>query len=110
MSVLGYSEMVKELYGITPDTVREELKILLRAKPSEARINLLKILARVEKGTVSELLRHAGMNNTGGSYKVVRGFFEELCALKILKSLTVGRRTYYHFVKGSSLKTWLEKD
>jgi Fe2+ or Zn2+ uptake regulation protein len=107
MSVIGYSELLKEIYGITPESLDNEISLLLKSKPTKEKVRLLKLLAASEKATVSQLLRSLKMNNTGGSFKTNRKFFEELVLLKILKKENVGRRTYYSFEDESILKKWL---
>ena len=107
MSVIGYSELLKEIYGITPESLENEISLLLKSKPNKNKIKLLKILVKKERSTISELLRLAGMNNTGGSFKSIKKFFEEIIQLKILKKEKIGRRTYFFFREDSNLKRWL---
>jgi len=107
MSVLGYSELLKEIYGVSPKSLQHEISILLKAKPSKQRIALLRMLANGKKSTVSELLRKCKMNNTGGSFRVIRKFFDELVSLGILKKENIGRRAYYLFPENSDLGKWL---
>lgn len=107
MSVLGYSELLKEIYGITPESIESEISQLLKSKPNEKKIKILKNLAGKERATVSELLRGEKMPNTGGSFLAMTNFFLELEKLKILNKEEIGRRTYFSF-PDSSLKKWLE--
>jgi len=105
--ILGYSEIIKEIYGITPDSLQTHISKLLSAKPSEERVTLLKELATRESATTSTLLRACRQPHTGGSFIAARAFLDRLVALKILEKERIGRRTYYRFPKGSDLGAWL---
>ncbi len=107
MSVLGYSELLKEIYGITPESLENEISKLLTSKPSPAKVHLLKHLAKTQRATVSELLRALKMPNTGGSFKSIKKFFIDLTKFNILVEERVGKRTYYSFSKDSDLSKWL---
>lgn len=108
MSVIGYSELVKEIYGVTPESIEGELSLLFKTKVNGQKIMLIKRLAiSGKRATVSELMIAEGMNNTGASFRVVRNFFDELVKLKILKKDNVGRRTYYSFADDSVIRRWL---
>jgi hypothetical protein len=107
MSILGYSEIIREVYGITPGSIKHDLEKLMKAKPTEDKIQLIKQLARANRATVSELLRDIGKNNTGGSFIAAQKFLDELCTLKLLKREKAGRRTYYGFNKDTDLQRWL---
>ncbi len=107
MSVIGYSELLREIYGITPQSLQTHIAKLLTAKPSEERIELLKQLATRKRATASELLRALRKPHTGGSFTAARVFLDRLVGLRILKKEIVGRRTYYAFPVDSDLKAWL---
>ena len=107
MSVIGYSEILREIYGITPDSLQVHIAKLLTAKPSEERIALLKQLATKKHATASELLRAIRKPHTGGSFTAARTFLDRLVQLRILRQEKIGRRTYYAFDEGSDLKAWL---
>lgn len=107
MSVIGYSELLKEIHGITPESLQTHISKLLTAKPSEERIELLKQLATRKHATASELLRALHHPHTGGSFTAARAFLDRLVQLHILQREKIGRRTYYAFPDGSDLKAWL---
>lgn len=108
MSVLGYSEIIKEIYGITPESIENEIALLLKSKPTKVKIQLLKKLAQAPKATVSELMRKEKLNNTGGSFRSIKKFFNELSKLGIIEKEIIGRRTYFKFKEKSSLSKWLQ--
>jgi Fe2+ or Zn2+ uptake regulation protein len=107
--ILGYSELVKEILGVKPETVQRELATLLRAEPTQQRMDILSILATREHATVSELLKEANRSYTGGSYRTTRSFFHSLVKLGILVEKKVGRRTYYIFHSNTELRAWLSE-
>lgn len=107
MAVLGYSELLKEIYGINPHSLENEISKFLQSKPSNNKIRILKELKKSQRATISELLRHSLLPNTGGSFKSIRKFFEELVRLNILKKDTTVKRTYYYFNPESDLSKWL---
>ncbi len=107
MSAIGYSELLREIHGITPDSLQTHIAKLLTAKPSEERIELLKQLANRKHATASELLRAIRKPHTGGSFTAARAFLDRLVQLRILRKEKIGRRTYYAFSEGSDLRKWL---
>jgi len=107
MSVIGYSELLREIHGITPQSLQTHIAKLLTAKPNEERINLLKQLAIRKHATASELLRAIRKPHTGGSFTAARAFLDRLMELHILQREKIGRRTYYAFSEESDLRKWL---
>ena len=107
MSILGYSELVKEIYGVTPESIKEELATVMASKPTNERMKLLATLANHKRANLSALLHMNGRPRTGGSYLGAKKFFEELVKQKILRSEKKGTRTYYEFTTGSALEQWL---
>lgn len=107
MSIIGYSELLREIYGITPQSLQTHIARLLTARPSAERIELLKQLASRKRATASELLRAIRKPHTGGSFTAARAFLDRLVALRILTRESIGRRAYYAFPDGSDLKAWL---
>jgi len=107
MSVLGYSELMKKIFGITPKTLQGELSQLLKTKPTQKKIEVLRELASTKRATIGKLMKKKKMTYTGGSFNSMKTFFEELYQLKILQKEIIGRRTYYTFTKKSDLSKWL---
>lgn len=107
MSILAYSELVKEVFGISPQVVKRDLATLMNVKLTEEKVQVIRQLAREKRSSVSALLRKTNRNNTGGSYIATKKFLNELARIGLLERDFVGRRTYYEFPENSDLQVWL---
>ena len=108
MSVLGYSELLKEIFEIQQEKLENEIQALIELKPSKLRLDFLRGLAQREGTTISEILRHLHYHHTGGTYKAIFNFLKALERTGMIRAERHGRRTRYRYTtKATNLKRWL---
>ncbi len=99
---------MKDIFNVDKDSVEALLEMLAKHKPSELRMKALRMLAKAEEETISGLLKLAGENNTGGTYKTVGSFFTSLAKDNILGVEKRGQREYWRFTeKSKDLQSYL---
>lgn len=108
MPMIGYSQLMKDIFNVDKDSVEMMLKSLAKHKPTELRMKVLYGLAKTEESTISALLKMAGENNTGGTYKTIHSFFRTLEKDCLLCSQRRGYREYWRFTeKAKDLQIYL---
>ena len=95
MSVLAYSELLKEITGINEEKAEEFFFRISNLSLSPLRSKCLKELVKKEKATVSSILKEMNETNCGGTYKSIKKFFNKLTDENIITKEKVGNRTYY---------------
>ncbi len=104
---LAYSEIFGRAAGLKR-TLQNWFIILARNEPSKLRVKALENLAKLERTTISNLLRDLKENRSGGTYLSVLAFFNKLENEGILEREEVGRRTYWRFSEqAADLKKYL---
>ncbi|MFH0713955.1 MAG: hypothetical protein V1722_05270 [Candidatus Micrarchaeota archaeon] len=93
---LAYSEIFGRAAGLKRN-LQNWFIVLARNDPSKLRLKALENLAKLERTTISNLLRDLKENRTGGTYLSVSTFFNKLEVEGILAKEEVGRRTYWQF-------------
>ncbi|MDP3742261.1 MAG: hypothetical protein Q8R15_03035 [Candidatus Micrarchaeota archaeon] len=93
---LGYSEIFGRAAGLKKN-VQNWFIVLSRNEPSSLRLKALESLARLERSTISNVLKQLKENRTGGTYLSVAAFFNKLENENVLMKEEVGRRTYWQF-------------
>ncbi|MBU2561910.1 MAG: hypothetical protein KKD17_06445 [Nanoarchaeota archaeon] len=101
MAMIGYTQLMKDIFDVDKTSVEALFDTLAKHKPSELRMKTLRKLAQVEEETISGLLKLAGENNTGGTYKTVNLFFTLLEKDNILYAEKRGHREYWRFTERS---------
>ena len=99
MSMIGYTQLMKDIFDVDKASTEALLARLAVHKPSELRMKSLKALAQAGEETISQVLKLAGENNTGGTYKTVNAFFAGLVKENILASERRGHREYWRFTE-----------
>ena len=99
MSMIGYAQLMKDLFDVDKTSVELQLERLAKHRLSDLRLRILKQLAKVGEDTISGLLRKIGENNTGGTYKTINSFFNLLKRDKILITIRRGTRQYWKFTE-----------
>ena len=104
---LAYSEIFGRAAGLKK-TVQNWFIILARNEPSKLRLKTLESLAKLERATISNVLKKLKENRTGGTYLSIASFFKNLEKEGVLQRQEVGRRTYWQFTEqASDLKKYL---
>ena len=104
---LAYSEIFGRAAGLKRN-LQNWFIVLARNEPSKLRLKALENLAKLERTTISNLLRDLKENRTGGTYMSVSVFFNKLEQEGILAKEEVGRRTYWQFADDAvDLKKYL---
>jgi len=99
MTMIGYSQLMKDIFDVDKSSAEALLERLAKHKPSGLRMKILRQLARTEEETISGILKQSGENNTGGTYKTVSAFFKELSQDNILSAEKRGQREYWRFTE-----------
>ncbi len=99
MSIIGYTQLMKDILDVDKISVELQLEKLANHKLSGLRLKVLKQLSKLKEDTISGLLRKVGENNTGGTYKTISSFFNLLKRDKILFQTKRGTRQYWKFTK-----------
>jgi hypothetical protein len=101
MSVIGYSQLMKDIFEVNTVTVEKQMERLAKHKLTELRFGAIRMLAKHSRGTISGLLKKVSCNHTGGTYKTVATFFEMLLGENILVREKAGNRNYWRFSEGA---------
>jgi len=109
MSMIGYSQLMKDVLNIDKTSVELLLEKLAEHKLTNLRLRVLRQLAKIGRDTISGVLKSINENHTGGTYKSIEDFFESLKKEKILEIESVGVRSYWKFEsRAESLANYLK--
>lgn len=97
MGFLAYTELVKLLTGIEERSLEKFFFTISKHSLTDLRFNTLKTLARLQRATVSHVLKEMKETSSGGTYISTKKFFTALEKDRILVREPVGRRTYWKF-------------
>ncbi|MFC1750063.1 hypothetical protein ACFL2V_14785 [Pseudomonadota bacterium] len=106
--MIGYSQLMKDIFNLDKSSVEMQMEKLVKHQLSKLRFDVLKELAKQERGTISSLLRQVTDNHNGGTYKTIKIFFELLHKDNILEFEKVGVRRYWKFSdKAKDLRNYI---
>ncbi|MFC1750056.1 hypothetical protein ACFL2V_14750 [Pseudomonadota bacterium] len=97
MSVIGYTQLMKDVLDLDKESVELQLEKLASHKLTGLRLQALRQLAKESRGTVCSVLKKIVPNHTGGTYKTIMAFFQALEHDNIVARDKVGNRSYWKF-------------